>query len=384
VHEQWSGQNECSGKRRAWVQASLSQQRREHVAKTLRFAISLAALAGMVVSSLGLTASVSAHQASASKGTIAFLRSGPDLYYQYGLNGAEAAAARLGYKVVDFPNPTVSPAQEKANIQNAIADKVSAIDGYSVGLATETASIDAAAAANIPVFLMYGYSHAYIAKKNVVGFEQVNLQKYSFPVGQYLKSHVKGGQLAIITGQLGRGDAEGYRTGFLQGLGCTDTSGAYTKCGTIDYVDQESGGWLRPTAYAKAQDIIAKYPNLAAMFVENEDMAVGAHSALVAAHKDKQVFLVSQNGAPYGLAGIAAGWLQASDTCSPFLEGMMSVRLIDAYLGKQITGGHLYYSVTVFVTKANINQGIPWNPKPAAIAALMKLPLPKPVTPAPM
>ncbi len=355
------------------------------MSKTLRIAISLTAAAGLLASSLGVTASVSAHQAKASKGTIAFLRSGPDLYYQDGLAGAEAAATRLGYKVVDFPNPTVSPAQEKTNIQNAIADGVVGIDGYSVGLATETASIDAAASAHIPIFLMYGYSHAYIANKDVVGFEQVNLEKYSFPVGQYVKSHVKGGQLAIITGQLGRGDAEGYRTGFLQGLGCgNDTSGAYVKCGNIDYVDQESGGWLRPTAYAKAQDIIAKYPNLAAMFVENEDMAVGAHSALVAAHKDKQVMLVSQNGAPYGLAGIAAGWLQASDTCSPFLEGMVSIRLIDAFIGKKVTGGHLYYSYTVFVTKANLNQAVGWNPASSAIDQLMKLPLPKPVTPAPM
>ncbi len=355
------------------------------MSKILRFAVSAAALTGMFVASVGATGSVTAQHANAGKGTIAFLRSGPDLYYQYGLNGAEAAAKQLGYKVVDYPNPTVSPAQEKTNIQNAIAAGVVAIDGYSVGLATETASIDAAASANIPIFLMYGYSPKYIANKDVIGFEQVNLGPFSYAVGQYVKTHVKSGQLAIITGQLGRGDAEGYRTGFLQGLGCgNDPTGAYKKCGGIDYVDQESGGWLRPTAYTKAQDIIAKYPNLAVLWAMNEDMAVGAHSALVAAHKDKQVMLVSQNGAPYGLAGISAGWLQASDTCSPFLEGMMSVRLTDAFLNKTITGGHLYYSYSVFVTKANLSQAVGWNPASSSIPGLMKLPLPKPVSPAPM
>jgi len=355
------------------------------MSKMLRFAISAAALAGMFVAPLGLTASVSAQPAKASKGTIAFLRSGPDLYYQYGLSGAEAAAKRLGYKVTDYTNPNVSPAQEKANIQNAIAAKVTAIDGYSVGLSTETASIDAAAGAHIPIFLMYGYSHQYITNKDVVGFEQVNLENYSRPVGQYMKTHLKGGQLAIITGQLGRGDAEGYRTGFLQGLGCgNDASGAPKKCGNISYVTQESGGWLRPTAYTKAQDIIAKYPHIAAIFVENEDMAVGVHSALVAAHKAGQVLLVSQNGAPYGLAGIRAGWLKASDTCSPFLEGMVSVRLVDAFLHKKVTGDHLYYSYTVFVTKNNVNQAVGWNPGNAQINSLMNRPLPKPVNPPPM
>lgn len=356
------------------------------MSKLLRFAISGAAVAGMFVASFALTAPVSAHPVKASKGTIAFLRSGPDLYYQYGLNGAEAAAKRLGYKVIDFPNPTVSPAQEKTNIQNAIAQHVNAIDGYSVGLSTETASIDAAAGAHIPIFLMYGYSHKYISNKDVVGFEQVNLEKYSFPVGQYVKSHLKkGGQLAIITGQLGRGDAEGYRTGFLQGLGCgNDTSGSPKKCGKIDYVAQDSGGWLRPTAFAKAQNLIAKYPHLAAMFVENEDMAVGVHSALVAAHKASQVMLVSQNGAPYGLKGIREGWLAATDTCSPFLEGMVSVRLIDAYLHKKVTGDHLYYSYTVFVTKKNLGQAVGWNPGNAQINKLMKRSLPSPVSNPPM
>lgn len=355
------------------------------MSKMPRLVISAAAAVVMTIAPFGLMASVSAHPATASKGTIAFLRSGPDLYYQYGLSGAEAAAKRLGYTVKDYPNPNVSPAQEKANIQNAIASKVIAIDGYSVGLSTETASIDAAAGAHIPIFLMYGYSHKYIANKDVIGFEQVNLENYSRPDGQYVKNHLKSGQLAVITGQLGRGDAEGYRTGFLQGLGCgNDPSGAYKKCGKISYVDQESGGWLRPTALTKAQDILAKYPNIRAIFVENEDMAVGVHSALVAAHKVKQVMLVSLNGAPYGLAGIRAGWLNASDTCSPFLEGMVSVRLTDAYLHKKISGGHLYYSYTVFVTKKNAGKAVGWNPGNAQINTLMQRSLPSPVNPPPM
>ena len=45
---------------------------------------------------------------------------------------------------------------------------------------------------------------------------------------------------------------------------------------------------------------------------------------------------MSQNGAPYGLAGITAGWLKASDTCSPALEGINSVRLIDAYINHKV------------------------------------------------
>ena len=149
-------------------------------------------------------------------------------------------------------------------MKDAIAEGVVAIDGYSVGLSTEDATIAAASRANIPIFLMYGYSHQYLAQKDVVGFEQVNLSPYSFPVGAWLKSHVTG-QVAVITGQLGRGDAEGYRTGFLEGLGCSGnvTAGLPTlSCvgGKIQYVDTETGHWLRPDAYMPPRTSSASTP----------------------------------------------------------------------------------------------------------------------------
>ena len=350
----------------------------------------LPAVGGVVVLlailAVAATAAMGATKAQKSKGTIAFLLSGPDLYYQYGLKGAEAAAKKLGYDVKVYPNPNISPSTELANVQNAIAAHVVAIDGYSVGLSTETATIDQATRAHIPIFLMYGYSSKYVGKQGVVGFEQTDLVSYGKPDGTFMKSALKtGGQVGVITGQLGRGDAEGYRTGFLQGLGCKgDTVGGNPplSCAKdVQYVATETGHWLRPQAYTAAQDIIGKFPNLKGLFVENEDMAVGVHTALVAAHKDKQVTLVSANGAPYGLAGIKAGWLAASDTCSPSLEGLYSVRLIDAYLNKKIQGGKLYYSHTAFVTKQNMKDAVGWTffQQPSQVAKWMSAPLLTPV-----
>lgn len=319
----------------------------------------------VVAAGCGSSSSSSGSGGSGSKGTIAFLLSGPDLYYQYGLDGAKAAAAKLGYKIKVYPNPNISPSVELANVQDAVAAGVKAIDGYSVGLSTETATIAKASQANIPIFLMYGYSPSYVSQKDVVGFEQVPLAPYGEPDGAYLKAHLKpGGTVAVITGQLGRGDAEGYRTGFLQGLGCTGnvTAGAppLTCANGVKYVATETGHWLRPDAYQAAQDIIGRYPNLSAIYVENEDMAVGVHTALTAAHKNN-VVLVSSNGAPYGIAGIKAGWLSATGSVSPSLEGLYSVRLINAYLNKQVPGGKLYYSHWTFVNKTTLNKAVGWT-----------------------
>jgi ABC-type sugar transport system substrate-binding protein len=317
------------------------------------------------------------------KGTIAFLLSGPDLYYQYGLKGAEAAAEKLGYKVKVYPNPNVSPSVELANVQNAIASGAVAIDGYSVGLSTETATIDKASAAGVPIFLMYGYSPDYINKKGVIGFEQVPLVHYGQGPGSYLKQHLTSGDtVGVITGQLGRGDAEGYREGFLKGLGCSgDTAKGNPPmdCANgVKYVTTETGKWLRPAAFSAAQDLIGKYPDLSALYVENDDMAVGVHTALVHAHKN--VKLVTSNGAPYGLAGIKAGWISASSTCSPSLEGLNSVRLIDAYLNKKIQGGKLYDSYNVMVDKGSVDKAVGWTffKDPSQVDHWMNAPLLKP------
>jgi len=348
--------------------------------------IRIAVVVALVAAFAATAGTTKAPAQGTSKGTIAFLLSGPDLYYQNGLKGAQAAAKKLGYDMKVYPNPNISPSVELANVRNAVAQGSKAITGYSVGLSTEDASINAADQAGVPIFLMYGYSHKYLDKTNVIGFMQVNVEKYGFNLGKYVKAHAPGGKLAIITGQLGRGDAEGYRTGFLKGLGC---KGNVTKgeppltCagGKFQYVATETGHWLRPDGYKTAQNIIARDPDLKLLFSENDDMAVGAHTALVAAHKDKQVYMVSMNGAPYGIPGIKAGWIKAENSDSPALEGLMSVRLIDAFLNKKIEGGKLYYSYTVLVTKATVNKVVSWElfKNQTLINKYMKLPLLKPV-----
>ena len=84
------------------------------------------------------------------------------------------------------------------------------------------------------------------------------------------------------------------------------------------------GDWNRQKAFDQMQNLITSNPNLKAVFVQNEDMALGAIQALKQAGKEKDVAIVSQNGAPYGLESIAAdgikatvGWSPAQEASSP-------------------------------------------------------------------
>ena len=363
--------------------------------KTIRLAFALCVVAGMMATTFRSPVS------AASKKTIAIVLSGPDLYYKYGADGAAQAAKALGYNYKIYTNPTVSPTVEASNIRAAVSAHSAAITGYSVGLTTEDASLSYAKAHHVPIFFMYGYAHKYLTNKDVVGFEQVNLVAYAKATGAYTKAHFKG-ELGIITGQLGRGDAEGYQQGFLEGLGCSNP-GTTTKmatlpekCGSVTVDESQSGGWLRPQANAKASAMLTAWPNMKGMFVENDDMAYGVHTAAVSA--GRSLFFVSDNGAPYGLDAIAgrngqSEWLAADDTCSPALEGINSVRLINGFLHGKVKPDKLYYSYKVFVTKSNIGKAVGWdiaethngkliNAK--AFKAAMKSALPKPVKNPPM
>jgi ribose transport system substrate-binding protein len=118
-------------------------------------------------------------------------------------------------------------------------------------------------------------------------------------------------------------------------------------------VAQVPGDWNRQKTQHAAQDLITAHPDLKALYIENEDMAIGAILALKRAGKLSQVMVVSCNGAPYGLEAIGNGEIQASNTCSPALEAVMGLRVLTGVIGHTAEPGHLYYSLTVFVTRQN-------------------------------
>ena len=88
----------------------------------------------------------------------------------------------------------------------------------------------------------------------------------------------------------------GEIAGFLSGWGFRDRymgmGGHYFDYATMKAFPQQA------LCVKAAQNIIAKVPDLKMLYGQNDDMTVGAHTALVAAHKDKGVFVVSMNGAP--------------------------------------------------------------------------------------
>ncbi|MET3600666.1 sugar ABC transporter substrate-binding protein [Martelella mangrovi] len=310
---------------------------------------------------------------NANAETFAFMRAGPDPFYQYGMEAVQMAGDALGDDIVTY-NANNDSTQELANIQDAITRGVDGILIYAVSLSSEKAAIAQAQRANVPIFFEYGYDPALLDK--VAGFMQIDVPTFGIPVGEFIGEQVPEGKVAIISGKLGRGDAEAYSEGFKTGLANSGSK--------AEVVAEVPGDWNRQTALDATSQILTAHPDLKAIYVHNDDMAVGSSIAIERAGKTGEVLLASgTNGAPYGLDLIKEGKLAVSYANPPSSASVMAYRLLKGVAAGEVEPGHYYEAPSLLVTMDNMDEAQPWDPTPEQVAEWLELPLAEPVVPAP-
>jgi ABC-type sugar transport system substrate-binding protein len=67
---------------------------------------------------LSATLAIPTLSEAAAQKTIAFMRGGPDPYYQYGMNAAQAAADKLGVKLVTYSANRVGASAKPGAVQS--------------------------------------------------------------------------------------------------------------------------------------------------------------------------------------------------------------------------------------------------------------------------
>jgi ABC-type sugar transport system substrate-binding protein len=186
---------------------------------------------------------------------------------------------------------------------------------------------------------------------NAAGFHQLPFKASGAAIGVKTRELAPDGPVAVITGQQGRGDAEGYLAGFIEGLG--DASRV---------VVVKDGGWDRRKATEMARQVMVEVPDLRALFFQNDDMAAGA---LEAVDLDR-VVVTSMNGSPEGLELLRTGKLAATVNWSPSGEAAMAIRtLAKEFDGSGSRGVH--WSPFVVCTRDDMASAMPWAPTEQSI-----------------
>ena len=309
---------------------------------------------------LGIVATGCTSPQASKKLNIAYIRPTNEPYYKYGFDGAEMMGKAMDVEVLGFISD-MKAERELASVEDAITQKVDGIVLMSVSATAMTASINKAFEAKIPIFMIFGYNEDLMDK--MVGTVQADCNLSGSTIGKWVADNISEGEIACIMGLPGRGDAECYRDAFEREM---------SKNPNLTLVASVPGDWNRQKAFDQMQNLITSNPNLQAVFVQNEDMALGAIQALKESGMEGQVQIVSQNGAPYGLESIAADGIKATVGWSPSQEAALGMRMLVEHIrGTKVP--QLTITPMKVITKDNVGDATPWEPTDASTKATMEL-----------
>ena len=153
-----------------------------------------------------------------------------------------------------------------------------------------------------------------------------------------------GGDVAVIMGLADATSAIGCTDGFEAWIDSNPDSG-------LQVVDVQSADWDRVKAQDVTATLLKQYPDLVAIFCNNDVMALGSVEAVKQAGKLDQVMVLGRDGTSEAIASIQGGELAASIGQFPFHMGKTSVQL--AILARE----NVELPDRIWIADAMIDQG---------------------------
>jgi ribose transport system substrate-binding protein len=114
------------------------------------------------------------------------------------------------------------------------------------------------------------------------------------------------GSVAHIGGDPGHSGAQG------RGVGFHNVFDPLVKSGAVKIVEDQPANWDPNKAAALTQTFLTKYPDLVAIFYDNDDMAVPGQKAVADAGRDKTCFVGGLDAMPPAVQLVASGQLTAT------------------------------------------------------------------------
>jgi ribose transport system substrate-binding protein len=258
--------------------------------------------------------------------------------------GAQGAADQAGAELI------VADAQDDAqtqadDIQNFITQQVDVIVINAVDSAAIVPSVEAANQADIPVVTVDRASEggeiaAHIASDNVQGGRMA---------GEFLFEEIGGeGDVAQLEGIAGTSAAIDRGQGFQEALDAA--SG-------VELVASQTANFDRDEGFTVAQNIFQANPDLAGLFAQNDEMALGAVEAAREAGTLEDLVIMGFDAIDDALAAIQDGDVEGTIAQQPEEMGRLSVEAAaDIAAGEQVEPETLIE--VLLVTSDNVEEFI--------------------------
>ena len=267
------------------------------------------------------------HEVSVSDGSIKIgfvMKTLINEYWSTVKAGIEDEVARLNEMGIDVEVDIQAGASDSdkegqlAVLRNMINQKYDVIVVCPISDANLTPGIEEAQKAGIPIVSMNTYFDGDPYVDYYIGAS-------FFAQGQMAAQWIAdqnpdGGDVAVIMGLADATSAIGCTDGFEDWIQNNPDSG-------LKVVDVQSADWDRVKAQDVTATLLKQYPDLVAVFCNNDVMALGSVEAVKQAGKLDQVMVVGRDGTSEAIASIQSGELAASIGQFPFHMGKTAVQL---------------------------------------------------------
>ena len=227
-------------------------------------------------------------------------------------NSMKETAAKLGYTLV-YTDAAGSAAKQVADVNSMIAQKVDIIFLAPREEKPLIPAIMAAKKANIPVILLDRRVDASLAKagEDYVTFIGSDFVEEGKRTAEFLlKAMPGGGEIIQLEGTTGSSPANDRKSGF-------DT--AIKANPAFKIVASQTGDFNRDKGRQVAEALLQAHPKAKVIYAHNDEMAIGAISAVVAAGKQpgKDVMILSIDGGKEAVQAVVDGKIAAVVECNP-------------------------------------------------------------------
>ena len=266
-------------------------------------------------------------------------------FYIAMLRAIRARAQELGWDVA-----TVSSNEDKAKQINGVQDLVakgvkgiliSPIDAVGVN-----AAYDAAAAGHVPIISLARGS----ASPNQTLHIPMDEKQVGRDIAEWTAKQIGGqGKVALLGGPPGAPTFRNLEQGYTEVM---------AKYPGIQIAFRTDGPLTRERGLKNAEDALVAQPDLAAIYTANDDVALGAAQAVIAAGRKGKTLVTGMNGVPPALKAVKDGNLALTVELKPADWGRLGVDTLAIYLrGDKPTG-----AITVphaLVDQTNVDDKLP-------------------------
>jgi ABC-type sugar transport system substrate-binding protein len=312
-------------------------------------ALSISALLAGLLWALIPASSVSAQNTKTYK-IGALTKSLANPYFLLMKQGYEYAQKKLGVEVVFGSTPTEEADVQQLNVlQSWLAE--GSLEGYIVTPFRATSlnsALTRVSRKNLPIINIDELIPEDAAKadgiKIVARIASNNVEAGKLDAQLVLSSIPKGSDVAIIEGDPGTTSSSERVTGFTNAA----------KEGGLNIVASQPANWNRKKASELATNILQGDSNLKAIFVANDDMALGVVQAVQGAGATGKIIVVSVDGTPDAIDALKQGLLAGTVAQYPDAMAYMAIEALLKKLNGETVPEKIYSPIKL-ITKENVS-----------------------------